>query len=276
MRVGVAISLGLVVGLAVGVGLGRSVLAPGGEPTPAAEVLEVELEQERSAGAALREQVARLEAQAARVATPPPVAPAPQSVIDAAEARPEQAGDDAPPGDATPGGAAQANAAGSGFQDARLLALGFHPRDVERLHEAWETLELDRLYLQDERARSTTRDGRFWMRMRELEQATLEDLGAVEYDAMLYAGNRRNRVRVDSVFDESPADEAGFEAGDEILEYGERPLYGMHELKAETSRCELGMQIPVTVLRDGSERRIWTPCGPLGMQLQMVNAPPRS
>ena len=282
MRPLVAASLGLVAGLALGVVLGRSALAPEAGDAPIAVVLEAELERERAAGAALRERIELLEAGAAPARTADE-APA------LAVAR-EGGGEADPGGDTIGAGAAVERAASDGgaregepspaedaggFQDDRLLELGFHPSDVERIHAAWESLELERLYLQNERARSTTRDGRYWMRMRALEKTTLEDLGESDYDALLYAAGGKNRVRVGSVFDGSPAQEAGFSEGDEILSYGERPVYQTHDVKSETARCELGTQVSVTVLRDGAERRIWTPCGPLGLQLQAVSAPPR-
>lgn len=282
MRPAVVASLGLLAGVTVGVVLGRGPLAPGGEGAALTEVLEAELSHERELGEALRDRVEDLEVRLADAAAdagrPGERAPEPTSGTAAGSAPPGAGAgaDDAgppEPGDGAEG--AGPSEPGGGFDEARLMALGYHPSDVERLRRAWEALELERLYVHDERARATQRDGRYWLRMRELEQETLEELGESDFDAMLYAAGARNRVAVTRVLPESPAEDAGFVDGDEIVAYGDRPIYRMHALKTETTRCELGTNVAVTVLRDGTERRIWTPCGPLGIQLEMVNAPPR-
>jgi len=276
MRPALAAGLGLAAGLAIGLLLGRGALAPREADRPLARVLERELESEREQGDTLRDRVEELEARLA-AAPAPPVLPGELGGEVTASAEADDPSADTADGREGQSAAEEGDAAGpsGGFDDARLLALGFHPADVERLRHAWESLELERLYLQNERARSTHRDGSHWLKMRELENATLEELGEAEFDALLYAAGDRNRVTVTRVFPESPAESAGYLEGDQITAYDGKPIYRMHALKNETTRCELGTSVSVTVLRDGSERRIWTPCGPLGVQLEMVNAPPR-
>lgn len=264
MRPVPAAAVTALIGLAAGLVLGR-ILAPTEGPPPKAPALEAELSSAREARDALQARVAGLERRLAELSEvhevrgEGPTDPAPESRPAAAPSASEEA--------AGPGAA--------GFDDARLQALGLHPSEVERLRRAWEELELQRLYIENDRARSDERDGRHWMRMRALENQTLEDLGESDYDALLYAAGADNRVRVKGVFPESPAESAGFVEGDEILVYGDMPIYRAHDVKAQTTRCELDTSVAVTVLRDGRERRIWTPCGPLGLQLEMVNAPPR-
>jgi len=255
--------------LVAGVFLGR-ILAPTGmvppdDPAPSIPALQAELSTAREARDALQARVEGLELRLEALAV-------------AGEARDESPGDPAlePPGHDGPAvSEAAAHADAAGFDEARLQALGLHPSEVERLRRAWEELELQRLYIENDRARSDKHDGRHWMRMRALENQTLEDLGESDYDALLYAAGSQNRVRVKGVFPESPAEAAGFVEGDEILVYGDMPIYRAHDVKAQTTSCELDTSVAVTVLRDGRERRMWTPCGPLGLQLEMVNAPPR-
>lgn len=233
--------------------------------TPPLE-LETELHRARETRDVLRARVEELEQQLAEVAPPPPPPPgalggeAPQAAT-AEPTRPEPE--------------AAANPGAPGFDEAALEALGFHPSDVERIRRAWEAYELERLYLVNEQARSKQRDGHHWMAMRTLEKRTAAELGEADYDALLYATGARNRVSVASVFPESPAEEAGFAEGDQITAYGDVPVYRPQDLKFGTTHCELGTSVGVTVLNDGRERRIWAPCGPLGIQLEMISAPPR-
>lgn len=273
-------AIGLVLGLVMGLVLGRLGLGPdaGGEPVVA--LLEAELDRERAVGDELRERVEMLEATAqasarlaAELASAEPAAAVGGDVEAAAAGTGEAAEDDVDGAMAEADEAARA--AAGGFDEARLLELGFHPSDVERLRRAWESLELDRLFVQNERARSKKKDGRHWLRLRELENDLLAELGEHEFDALLYASGSKNRVHVAGVLSESPAESAGFAVGDQILEYDGDPIFRNHALKNRTTQCEMGTNVSVTVLRDGAERRIWAPCGPLGVQLDLVQAPPR-
>jgi len=273
MRPALVIGLGLAC-VMTGFALGWALGGGGGAALGAAEtalILEAELAREREAVDALRDRLEALETRLAEADAAPPLSG--EFVGEGAA----EAESHTPPGHEVRVSVSEAaGATGAvGFDEGRLLALRFHPSDIERLREAWESLELERIFLENARARSKKRDGRHWLRIRALEEQTLGELGESDYDAVLYAAGGRNRVTVARVFPESPAEEAGYEVGDQILSYGEVPLFAANTLKTQTARCELGKSVAVTVLRDGSERRLWTPCGPLGLQLEMANAPPR-
>ena len=130
--------------------------------------------------------------------------------------------------------------------------------------------------MQDERARSDQRDGRWWKRMVELEQNAIADLGEQDYDALLYASGAKNRVRVRNVLPGSAAEAAGLVAGDEITGYDDVPIFRMHGLKEGTLACAQGTQVAVEVREPDGMRRVWVPCGPLGIELEIVNAVPRT
>jgi hypothetical protein len=275
VRTPFAVIVGASIGLGLGLGLG--VALRGDEPGKPASGSSVErsLARAERENEALRLRVGELEARLARAPDAPATASAGPDEALAADERDATADQD--PEEASPEVMAEleAGAAASAFDEARLRELGFHPSDIERLRRTWEALELEKLYIQNERARSDTRDGRYWVRMLALEREALLDLGEEDYDALLYASGARNRVRVRNVLPGSAAEEAGVRPGDEITSYEEEPIFRMGALKQGTIRCDPGRSVSLGVLQDGADRRIWVPCGPLGIELEMVNAEPR-
>ena len=281
VRTALAVSSGAAAGLGLGLALGWA-LAGGSGGTPDARPasgavprLEQALARAEADNAALRDRIEVLEARwagddegdsaaspTASGSTPgaPAAEPSPTPAVTADPAEAE----------------AEFEAAGhSAFDETRLLAAGFHPADVERLRRAWEEIELEKLYLMDERARSSVRDGRFWARLLEIERQAVADLGEEDYDALLYASGAQNRVRVRGVLPESAADSAGLEPGDQITAYDGEPIFRMHALKQATLGCEVGRTVSLSVLQDGQVNRVWVPCGPLGIEYEMINAEPR-
>ena len=280
MRTWIAVLIGASVGLGLGFGLGlRLGVGVQGEPSPGSGSLQ-ELARARAENDDLR---SRLEARGVRPESGPGEGiiglagdpgfeePVVESADEKADASRAEADPEADLADTDPAGG------GSAFDVSRLLALGFHPADIERLRRVWESLELEKLYIRDERARSDKHNGRFFLRLVSLERDTLAELGEEEYDALLYASGARNRVRVRNVLPESAADVAGLAAGDEVTSYDGEPIFRMMTLKQGTIRCEQGTTVALGVTRSssGREERVWVPCGPLGIELEMVNAEPR-
>lgn len=282
MRTAMAVMSGAGAGLGLGLVLGFA-LAGGGSndapeapaPSDAVPRLEQALARAEADNIELRDRIAALEARSAGGddgdAGAAPAATAGERAPGARAGEPD-AGAIADPAEAE----AEFEAAGrSAFDEARLLAAGFHPADIERLRRAWEGIELEKLYIMDERARSTERDGRFWSRLVELERQAVADLGEEDYDALLYASGAQNRVRVRSVLPESAADAAGLEPDDQITAYDGEPIFRMHALKQATLGCEIGSTVSLGLLRDGQATRVWVPCGPLGIEYEMISAEPR-
>lgn len=274
MRTWIAVLVGASVGLGLGLGLGWARQA---EPRLEQRLARVEAE-----NAVLRSQLeALVEDAAGRSGDADPsgqlaLVPDPEAhANERGVGEPAEPELEADPSDSQPAGSGPAEG-GSAFDEARLAALGFHASDIERLREAWEELALEKLYIQDERARSSQRDGRHWARLVALERDAVAELGEEDYDALLYASGDRNRVRVRNVLPESAAEVAGLAPGDEVISYDDEPVFRMMALKQGTIGCEGGTTVALGITREGGgESRVWVPCGPLGIELEMVNAEPR-
>jgi membrane-associated protease RseP (regulator of RpoE activity) len=101
-----------------------------------------------------------------------------------------------------------------------------------------------------------------------------EEIGDDAYDQYLYTSGQANRVNIASVMLGSPAEQAGIQKGDVILNYDDSKLFNWSELQDATTRGERGEYVNVTVLRDGQLLNLWLPRGPLGVRLSSARVKP--
>jgi serine protease Do len=71
-------------------------------------------------------------------------------------------------------------------------------------------------------------------------------------------------ILINEVMDDSPADEAGFKAGDVVVKVDGKPVQGMAELRLDVSRLAPESEVTFTVIRRGRERNLKTTIGRLG------------
>jgi serine protease Do len=64
-------------------------------------------------------------------------------------------------------------------------------------------------------------------------------------------------VLISDVQDDSPAKEAGFERGDIVIEYNDRKIADINELRNKVAQTEVGKKVKVKVLR-GSKEKVLT------------------
>jgi hypothetical protein len=152
------------------------------------------------------------------------------------------------------------------FDEAALTRLGIDPRDAALLHERWEQFEMDKLYLVD----AATREGwlgkpRFRKKIQAARADLREELGDESFDLLLYASGQPNRVVLRSLLERSPATEAGLEAGDVILSYGDRRIFRTGELRSMTASGSAGESVSVEIIREGRRISLSVPRGPLGV-----------
>jgi PDZ domain len=175
-------------------------------------------------------------------------------------------------GGAKPGGTgaapASARAAG-GFAEDQLVARGLPAPEASRLRERYEQQELAELELRNR----AMREGwlgrpRYDMELRALRERLRAEVGDEDYDRMLWAAGRSNRVAVAGVLSGSPAEAAGLEVGDVVISYGGHSIFDGGELIHATVRAEPGGHSRLVVLRNGEETSFDVPNGALGMRLK--------
>ncbi len=110
--------------------------------------------------------------------------------------------------------------------------------------------------------------------LREQDISLRDEIGDDYYDSYLYASGQSNRVRVASVMLGSPAEQAGMQNGDMILNYDDRQMFNWNELQGATSKGERGEYVNVTVMRNGQLVNFWIPRGPLGVRLGTARVKP--
>ncbi len=217
---------------------------------PSAEVdaLRTQLERERARVAELEAQLAFTQEQLSRLA--------------------EAARSDAPAGPAAPRREVPGVVEEDAFDAGRLAALDVAPHRIERLQRAAEAAELQQLELSHE----ARRDGwlgskRYRTERGRLDAAVRRELGDDDYDLLLCATGRNNRVVVSSVMAGSAAEAAGLRPGDQIVGYDDRRIFFGSELQRRVARSEDGRNIPLDLQRGDDAVRVGLPGGPLGVRM---------
>ncbi|MEL7451445.1 MAG: PDZ domain-containing protein [Pseudomonadota bacterium] len=180
--------------------------------------------------------------------------------------------------------ATPANARGRGQQvvltEERLIEAGFSAFDAAELKAKVDQIEMDRLYLQDTaRREGWTGKERYREEMLAINQrssAFREELGDDGYDKYLFALGRPNRVVVQSVLDQSPAEVAGIRPGDYIMSYDGSRLFRQGEIRQLTATGQAGATVPVDIVRDGRVMQVYIPRGPLGIRMSSATVQPDS
>ena len=161
-----------------------------------------------------------------------------------------------------------------------LQAAGMNESEALAMKRRIDDLSMQRLYLRDQASRDGSlgkEDYRREMRRISEAQNNLEtEFGADNYERYLYAMGRPNRVSVDSVIDQSPAYNAGLQAGDRIVSYDGTRIFSPNTIRRQSARGQSGEMVPVIVDRNGSQVDMYIPRGPLGVQMNAASARPPS
>jgi len=155
------------------------------------------------------------------------------------------------------------------FDEAALVERGVDDRRAAWLRERFDALQMDELYLRNEAAREGwLGKSRYHRLVRDLRTASREEIGDRDYDLLLYASGRDNRVLLSDVLQNSPAAAAGVEPGDILVRYDDRAIFSSLELITATRQGEPRSTVPVDLVRDGEPLRLYVPQGPLGVRIQ--------
>jgi hypothetical protein len=263
MRLVLVLTLGLISGAVIA----SIFLGQGPEPDEETEIARLRsvIDLERQARLGLLEQVRQLEARFAEgegAETSDAAAAASANLSDDAVSAPRN-------GTATVAEGSSRARDDRWFVGDRLLDLGMRQSEVERIQQRWEKSVMDRLYLEDSKLRDKKLSDAELARARiEINRAMREDLGDEAYDAMLYSTQRKNRVIMTDILDDSPARAAGLLSGDEVISYDYERIFNPFVLKHWTKQGQLGDWTELRVLRGGELLRIYVPRGPLGVRLE--------
>lgn len=160
------------------------------------------------------------------------------------------------------------------FDAGALEAAGWGPAEIDRIRERWEQYELAKLDVENQRARKVPGWKKLGGLSFQIEAEARQDLGDEAYEAMRFATNQPNRVVVEEVLEISPAAEAGFLPGDELISYGGQRVFTPGAVQFLTTAGERGAWAEVWILRGGEQLRLLVPRGPLGARLKSVRRVP--
>jgi S1-C subfamily serine protease len=147
---------------------------------------------------------------------------------------------------------------------ARLVAGGFTEGEAEWIVRRESELQMESLQARYDADRNGTQQDYFQNR-----QATAfalrEELGDADYERYLESNGRSTRVAVSTVLESSPAQMAGLQMGDEIINYDGRRVFSMADLNRETLQGEAGRNVAVDFMREGIQMQVAIARGPVGI-----------
>ena len=150
--------------------------------------------------------------------------------------------------------------------------------EAQGLKERFEKQELQQLYLRDKAVREGWFGGRRYreaVQKLEAESGDLkQQLSEEAYAAFLFASGQSNRVTVQSVLTSSAAATAGLHAGDQILRYGNQPIYNWSDLREATTQGDPNEVVTVEALRDNKRVDFYVQRGPLGIRMTSTSVAP--
>lgn len=156
-----------------------------------------------------------------------------------------------------------------------LLGAGFDPFTVEEIQNIRNEVQLQRLDLRD----LATREGwvntdRFRESIRELnrDDRLRQSLGDENYDKLLLAEGRNNRVRIESIIANSAAETAGVVSGDILLRYADDRIFTFGDLRSATTSGQRDEPVSIQVLRNGEAIDFVVPRGPLGVTISGISS----
>jgi hypothetical protein len=154
------------------------------------------------------------------------------------------------------------------FDEQALYDEGLGVSEVNRLHQRFDEVELEKLAARDRAARDGwSSSSRLSQELRDIQTRFRKELGDEDYDKILYAAGLRNRVRVDDLLRGSVASDSGIMVGDEIYSYAGERIFNPSSLYILTTQGEADEIVEIVILRDGDLYLVTAQRGPLGTKL---------
>jgi C-terminal processing protease CtpA/Prc len=155
--------------------------------------------------------------------------------------------------------------------ETQLVAAGLEPQQAKSIMQFLADIEMERLYLHDQATREewvgTSRYRQENMILNEREEDLRLELGDADYDLYLYGTGQPNRVIIQSVIEDSPAQKAGIQSKDIAYSYAGNRLYTIRDLVTYTTEGIANESVLLEVIRDGHIYEFYLPRGPLGVRV---------
>jgi C-terminal processing protease CtpA/Prc len=155
--------------------------------------------------------------------------------------------------------------------ETQLVAAGLEPQQAKSIMQFLADIEMERLYLHDQATREgwvgTPRYRQENMILNEREEDLRLELGDADYDLYLYGTGQPNRVIIQSVIEDSPAQKAGIQSKDIAYSYAGNRLYTIRDLVTATTEGIANESVLLEVIRDGQIYEFYLPRGPLGVRV---------
>jgi C-terminal processing protease CtpA/Prc len=156
-------------------------------------------------------------------------------------------------------------------RETQLVAAGLEPQQAKSITQFLGDIEMERLYLHDQATREgwlgTPRYRQEIMTLVEREEELRLELGDTDYDLYLYGTGQPNRVIIQSVIEDSPAQKVGIQSKDIAYSYAGNRLYSMRDLVTATTEGIANESVLLEVIRDGQIYEFYLPRGPLGVRV---------
>lgn len=168
----------------------------------------------------------------------------------------------------------------SSAMERALIAAGVDASTAADLKRRHDGLAMDEIYLRDQATReewlNTPQFNEELAAINDQRTSIRDEIGDDAYDRYLFAQGQTNRVRVDDVMSDSVASQAGLQAGDILLRYGDTRIFGPDELVNATRAGRAGESIRLEILRNGARLEVQVPRGPLGLRIAASQSEPTS
>jgi hypothetical protein len=176
-----------------------------------------------------------------------------------------------------PSGELESELAETWFSESALLDSGIPAEEVRRLRKVFDDAELEKRYLRDYAIREGwITSSRYTDALREIRQELHTSLGDEDYDKVLFATGRSNRVRVSDALQGSAATAAGIRSGDVIIRYAGNRVFDPNALYVWSTEGKADAPTEVEVLRNGEIIHLFIPRGPLGTRFNHERVAPTS
>lgn len=163
------------------------------------------------------------------------------------------------------------------FSEQALRDEGLSATEVQRLRRRFDEVELEKLYARDRALREGwSSSSRHYAELRDIRREFRDEVGDDDYDRVLYASGRKNRVRVLDLLRGSAAEDSGIEVGDVVYRYAGERVFDPSTLYIQTTQGRLGESVEIEVLRDDEIIALTIPRGPLGGKMLHFSVPPGS